>query len=139
MNYKKLIKKIKKFVRKASYPPSYNLSKWEEKSFNCYIYALDLCANINLDGYCIAPGFFSRGQENDYDGTEENTIKYFKDDCEVLNLNVLETAIDEKIAKKEYKIALYVSKNGDDFHFVRQDSNGKGYKYIGVYRVSKKG
>lgn len=116
---------------------------------------------MNLSGRDIWPGFICKGKENDYRDTKDCVVTYFKEDCKVLGLQVLPTTVKEKIGANEYKIAVYV-KEGDDFHFARQDSNGKwsekdgwngnirnideedvdeydeGYEFIGVFKVSKK-
>lgn len=126
MGYKKLKKKIERCIDKTSFPPKYDPKKWEKKSFNCYLYALDACADFRKEWYeCrIEPGFLSRAEKNEYLYIKERTLQYFIEDCEELNLNISETTLDEKINKNEYKIAVYVE-NHRDYHFVRQDSDGK--------------
>lgn len=160
MRYKEFIDLIKKNVRSATIPPHYNPNEWNEKEFNCYAYALGICMNFD-DFDRIVPGFLSRGILNDYNDTKEETIQYFKYDCEILGYKVTETTLDEKIGKNGYKIAAYVSEYRD-FHFVRQDSNGNWsekrgwggkieirkeedivknsdkYEFIGIFIVSKK-
>lgn len=166
--YKVLKRELKKCISKNNYPPQYSPQKWNNKKFNCYLYALDLCMDFQPyldDGRIVPgiPGFLSRAENNDYREIKEKTLQYFIEDCEILNLNISETTLDEKINKNEYKIAVYVEEY-DDFHFVRQDSNGKWsekagwggdirqvkkedivsdsyknrYKFIGMFKVSKK-
>ena len=155
----KFIKQVKQVVSNQPIPPEYNPVEWNGKRFNCYAYAMRIC--MNLSGYRICPGFISRGADNNYEATEESVLKLFMEDCECLGLKVLPTTISAIIRKNEYKIAIYV-KEGDDFHFVRRDRNGKwsekdgwgnginllkkkeiikehdGYKFIGIFRVSRK-
>lgn len=165
MVYKILNKEIESCVKKTHFPPKYNKRKWKSKNFNCYMYALNACMDFRKyynEGCHIAPGFLSRGIENDFENTEEKILQYFIEDCKVLNLNIAETLLEEKIAKNEYKIAVYVWED-IDYHFVRQDSNGnwsekqgwsgkikivkesdirkkflREYRYIGMFKVSKK-
>lgn len=164
MGYKKLKKKIEKCIDKTSFPPKYEPKKWEKKSYNCYLYALDACADFRKEysKYWIAPGFLSRGKKNDYRDTKKKVLQYFIEDCKILKLNVSKTSLEEKIAEDEYKIAVYVWKD-EDYHFVRQDSNGnwsekqgwggeietvneseirkrqlREYRYIGMFKISKK-
>lgn len=161
MTHKEFIKQIKETVKKQAIPPHYNPYEWELKRFNCYAYALRICMSFSQRFYLIAPGFIRRGEKNDYNFTKERTLDYFKDDCEALGLQVFPTKLEEQIGEKEYKIAVYLDE-GRDFHFARQDSNGEwshkdgwfkkiesidkeditknsdGYKFIGIFRVSKK-
>lgn len=157
--YEEFINQVKELVSKQPIPPHYNLDEWTGKSFNCYAYAMRIC--MDLFAYDINPGFISRGKSNDYRCTEEYTLKYFKEDCKALGLQLLPTDLEEEINENEYKIAVYV-KPGMDFHFARQDSNGEwsekngwrkpievlktddvtknenGYEFIGMFKVSKK-
>jgi len=159
--YEEFVDQIKKTIQKQPIPPNYAPDEWEDKNFNCYLYALRACMNFDYYGFWIAPGFISRKLENDYKNTKKFTLEYFKEDCEALGLQVLPTKVENPIGANEYKIAVYV-KYGRDYHFARQDSNGKwsekdgwnkeieilkeedvtknqkGYNFIGVFRVSKK-
>lgn len=165
MDYKKLKEKIERCIEETVFPPKYDPKKWEKKMFNCYLYALDACTDFREEYYeCLfVPGFLSRGEKNDYRHTKEKVLKYFIEDCKILKLNVSKTSLKEKTAEDEYKIAVYVWKD-EDYHFVRQDSNGnwsekqgwngeietvkesdirrKGrlgeYRYIGMFKISKK-
>lgn len=159
--YEEFINQVKEIVGKQPIPPHYNLDEWTGKSFNCYAYAMRIC--MDLDDYDdIIPGFISRGKANDYCDTKECILKYFKEDCEALGLQLFPTDLEEKINENEYKIAVYVN-TGYDFHFARQNSNGiwsekdgwRGpiqvlktddvtktedrYEFIGMFKVSKKG
>ncbi len=157
--YEGFINQVKEVVGKQPIPPHYNLGEWTGKSFNCYAYAMRIC--MDLDDYDISPGFISRGKENDYRNTKIYTLEYFKEDCEILGLQLFPTELEEEIGENEYKIAVYVEE-GLDFHFTRQDSNGNwsekvgwwreietlkaedvmknenGYEFIGMFKVSKK-
>lgn len=139
-------------------PPSFNPEEWNEKTFNCYAYALDICANVVHR--LINPGFLSRGQKNICEDTKECVIGHFLEDCIFLNLKAKKTTFDEPISSNEYKIAFYLKNNG--YHCARQDDDGgwsekegwcgdierlnkedicetlHGYKLIGVFRVSRK-
>ena len=153
------IEQVKEVVSKQPIKPKYNPNDWKDKHFNCYAYAMRIC--MNLSGYRICPGFISRGTNDDYEPTKESVLRLFMEDCECLGLKVLPTTISAIIRRNEYKIAVYVKK-GYDFHFVRQNRNGKwsekdgwwngisllkkkeivkdhdGYKFIGIFRVSRK-
>jgi len=153
------INEVKEVISNQPIAPDYNPSEWEGKRFNCYAYAMRIC--MDLSGYNIWPGFISMGQENDLEDTKESVLEHFMEDCKCLGLKVSSTTISAKIQKNEYKIAVYVDE-GEDFHFARQDSNGKwsekngwgkvieildekdvpkdenGYKFIGIFKVSKK-
>lgn len=163
--YKILSEHIKRCLKTVNYPPRYSPKKWAKKEFNCYMYALDICMDFSRYRHkCrIAPGFLSRGKENDYTDNKEDTLQYFMEDCKVLNLNISETTMNEKIKKNEYKVAVYVEENWD-YHFIRQDSNGNWsekdgwegdirivnkkkickkkyddrYSFIGMFKISKK-
>lgn len=162
MTHQEFINEVKKTIKNQPIPPHYNPKEWKNKNFNCYIYALRACMDFESPlRFWIAPGFISRGENNDYRDTISYTLNYFKEDCEALGLKVLPSTLEEKIGKNEYKIAVYV-KEGKDYHFVRQDSNGfwsekrgwykkieireeqevvsnkYGYKFIIIYKVSKK-
>ena len=162
MTHQEFINEVKKTIKNQPIPPHYNPKEWTNKNFNCYIYALRACMDFESPlRFWIAPGFISRGENNDYRDTISYTLNYFKEDCEALGLKVLPSTLEEKIGKNEYKIAVYV-KEGKDYHFVRQDSNGiwsekrgwykkieireeqevvsnkYGYKFIIIYKVSKK-
>lgn len=157
--YEEFVNQVKKTILSQPIPPRYKPREWRGKKFNCYAYAIQAC--MNLSGRDIWPGFIFNGKENDYQDTKDCVLDYFKKDCEALGLQAFPTTIKEKISKTEYKIAVYI-KEGDDFHFARQDSNGKwsekdgwtgrirkideeyvdenieGYEFIGVFRLSKK-
>lgn len=158
--YQEFINQVKDVVSNADIPPHYDPDEWKGKSFNCYAYALRICLDLGRWSTRIRPGFVSRGEKNHYENTEECLLKHFQEDCEALGLELSQTSIDESIGDNEYKIAVYIAY--DDFHFVRQDSNGqwsqkrgwyraihtlkeeevprtmRKYRYLGVFKVSKK-
>lgn len=158
--HEEFINQVKEVVGNQPIPPIYNPEEWEGKSFNCYAYAMRIFMNLMYVGYSIEPGFISRGKANGCRYTKKYILDYFKKDCEALGLQVLPTNLEED-NENEYKIAVYV-KPGRDFHFARQDSNGNwsekngwwdkiktlkpedvtktydGYKFIGMFKVSKK-
>lgn len=158
MIQEKFIPWIKEAMNHQAIPPSYNPNEWADKKFNCYAYALRLC--IDLDNLQIAPGLISKEKRSKYRFTKKYIVQCFMDDCETLGLQAFLSNIQEQISPNEYKIAIYVKKG--DIHFTRQDSNGgwsekdgwsgniemiepenitktrKGYKFVGVFRVSKK-
>ena len=159
---KKITRKFLCFVKNVSasreFPPSFNPDEWNGKTFNCYAYCLDICANVVQ--HLINPGFLSRRHRNVCEDTKECIISHFLEDCLVLKLKVIKTTFDEPISDKAYKIAFYL--NDDGYHCARQDSDGgwsekegwcgkirrlnkediretlHGYKFIGVFRVSRK-
>lgn len=159
--YEQFINRVKEAVHNQPIPPHYNPDEWKRKSFNCYLYAMRACMNFRGYERFIVPGFISRGQKNDYRDIEEITLQYFIEDCESLGLQAFPSEVDEPIGTTEYKIAVYV-KTGSDFHFARQDSDGKwsekngwrkgieilkeeevdkdqgNYIFIGIFKVSKK-
>lgn len=159
LEHEEFINRVKEVVGNQPIPPNYNPDEWKGKKFNCYAYAMRIC--MDLDAYNIIPGFISRGKANDYRDTKEYTLKYFKEDCKALELQLFPTDLEEEINENEYKIAVYVNPDYD-FHFARQDSNGEwsekngwrnpiktlkpedvtetedGYEFIGMFRVSKK-
>lgn len=162
MTHQDFIKQVKDSIENQPIPPHYNPKEWKGKNFNCYLYALRACMDFETPlRFWIAPGFISRGENNDYRDTVACTLNYFKADCEELGLQVSPSTLEEKTGENEYKIAIYVNK-GKDYHFVRQDCNGKwsekrgwyksieirkkedviknkdGYIFIGIYKVSKK-
>ena len=154
------IGEVKKVVKNQPIPPRYKPDEWKGKRFNCYAYAMRIC--MNLSGFNVRPGFIC--EKKDYKITEKCTLKYFLEDCEALGLQANPTTLEEPLSQNEYKIAVYVRemKYNSDFHFARQDDNGKwsekngwnkeittlseeklmknenGYKLIGVFKVSKK-
>ena len=159
--HKEFVNQIKETLHTQKIPPCFNIKEWRRKNFNCYAYAMRICLDLSEHDY-IWPGFISKGElENDYTDTKECVVQYFIDDCESLGLQVHPTTIAERIGPKEYKIAVYI-KEGVDFHFVRQDIDGRwsekngwkegikivrqkdiikcrnGYEIVGVFRVSKK-
>ena len=160
--YEEFINQVKKTIQEQPIPPKYNPDEWEDKKFNCYLYAMRACMNFNFFGYKIAPGFISE-QIVEYkpNFNKEYVLRNLKKDCEILGLNIVPSKIDEPIGTNEYKIAVYVFE-GRDYHFARQDSNGKWsekdgwrkeielleddevakdqgkYKFIGIFRISKK-
>ena len=117
------INQVKEVISNQPIPPQYDPTKWEEKRFNCYAYAMRICMDLSQYYNCTWPGFISEGAKNNYKDTKKSLLKHFKKDCESLGLKVLPTTISEEIQKNEYKIAVYLYK-GRDFHFARQDSNG---------------
>lgn len=159
--YEKFIRQIKKNVKKQPLPPDYNPEDWADKSFNCYLYVLRACLDVRIYDNYIVPGFLSRGQVNDYRNLKSCLLEYFMEDLEELGLNAVKTTVESKVVPESYKIAVYV-KEKRDFHFARQDSNGKwsqkpgwiknielldsndvsknidGYQFLGVFRISKK-
>lgn len=160
--YEEFIKHVKKAIQEQPIPPKYNPDEWEDKNFNCYLYAMRACMNFDFFGYKIAPGFISEQiVESKPKFDKEYVLLHLKKDCEILGLNIVPSKIDEPIGANEYKIAVYVFE-GRDYHFARQDSNGKWsekdgwrkeievleddevakdqgqYKFIGIFRVSKK-
>ena len=124
---KELIRICKEASEIASIPPQFNLDEWKGKEFNCYAYALRIC--VDLGAYYkreIVPGFLSIGKNEYYRDGPEAIVKLFKQDCEILNLKVSETSLNEPLNENEYKVAVYACVCGSyrDFHFIRQDSNG---------------
>jgi len=155
--YEEFIQQVKDTISIQPIPPQYNPSEWRAKRFNCYAYALQAC--MNLTRYDIVPGFIAG--YSDYIPTKECTLQYFKEDCEALGLEVVTSDLKEQVSANEYKIAVYLNE-GRDFHFIRQDSDGKwshkvgwkgdieyldqadlvkdqdGCKFIKIFKVSKK-
>lgn len=124
---KELIKICKNAAEIASIPPKFNPDEWKGKEFNCYAYALRIC--VDFKSYYnreIVPGFLSIGKNESYRDGPEAIVKLFKQDCQVLNLQVTETNLNEPTNENEYKVAVYacICRNYRDFHFIRQDSNG---------------
>ena len=161
MTYQDFITRAKNIVNNQPIPPLYNPDDYDSLYFNCYAYALQLC--MDCKDWYISPGFMSKQITSRYDipYTKKYILESFKEDCELLGLQVFSSTILEPIRSDEYKIAIYIIENYG-FHFARLDSNGKwsekpgwlrenkirivesvtenknGYKFIGVFRVSKK-
>lgn len=159
MTYEDFINRAKKVINNQPIPPQYNPDDYKDLSFNCYAYVLQLC--LDCKDYYISPGFMSKQITGRYDipFTEEYILTSFKEDCELLGLQALQSTIAEPIRSDEYKIAVYIIEDFG-FHFARLDSNGNwsekpgwlkeikivesvtenefGYKFIEVFRVSKK-
>ena len=157
--HEEFVEQLKNTILAQPFPPRYNPRKWKKKRFNCYAYVMQAC--MNLSGHDIWPGFISKGDQNNYTDTKECVVASFKEDFEVLGLNVFPTTLKEKIEKNAYKIVVYVNE-GEDFHFARQDKDGQwsekdgwtgkirkvseenidefeeGYEFVGVFKVSKK-
>lgn len=159
------INHVKLLSSKSTIPPIYNADEWHG-SFNCYMYALNICSDFI--GYRTNPGFLVEEIKQEYakkegllDYNKKNLISLFKEDCNELKLKVIETTLNEKVESNEYKIAIYLNSTGG-YHFIRQDSNGMwsekngwwgkieilkgedidksihGFSFIGVYKVSRK-
>ncbi len=167
ITYEEFVEEVKNFISNQKNPPKYNPENWKNKSFNCYLYVLQACMDFSVYEeylHMIVPGFLSRNkiENKTYKDTENCVIERFEDDLKALGFQAVPTTLEERISKKEYKIAVYVKENFD-YHFARQDSNGKwsekdgwdngikiirnfnnitktinGYKYIAMYKVSKK-
>ena len=159
MTYQDFINRAKEIINNQPIPPLYNPDDYNNLSFNCYAYALQLC--MDCKNYYISPGFMSKQINSRYDipYTKEYIVDSFKKDCALLDLQVFPSTVLEPLRSDEYKIAIYFIENFG-FHFARLDSNGKwsekpgwlekirvvksvtqnkdGYKFIGVFRVSKK-
>lgn len=164
--HEEIIKCIKEVVDSQPIPPHYNPNEWKGKNFNCYAYAMRICIDFCEDELkkMVIPGFLSK---TNYQCTKRSIIKCFKNDCKVLGLKVNSSSISKPIKQNEYKIAVYIKEGAfykrGDFHFARQDSNGKWtekdgwwddeisflkeqdvtkeinrYKCIGIFKVSKK-
>ena len=163
--HKDFMRHLKTTIKRQPIPPKFNPKDWKEKRFNCYAYAMRACMDFrNIpDNMFPRPGFISKGELSDhYSLTSKYILKYFKKDCKALGLRALRTTLTEKLSENEYKIAVYCSEC-DDFHFIRQDSNGKwsekdgwnkpinivhekeiekdhyNYKFLGIFKVSKAG
>ena len=123
---KELIKICKNAAEIASIPPQFNPEEWAGKEFNCYAYALRICVDFRAYYGEIVPGFLTIGKNESYRDGPEAIVKLFKQDCQVLNLQVTETNLNEPINENEYRVAVYacICRNYRDFHFIRQDSNG---------------
>ena len=157
----KFIKKVKRKVRRQKFPAIYNPKSWNGKYYNCYLYALRARTNVKNMEWYVVPGFISNGRVN-YLMTTENLVKHFMEDLSELGLKAVKTSARSRPRPNSYKIAIYVNEVKKDFHFARQDSNGQWsekmgwkngihlldvndvsknigeYKFVGVFRVSKK-
>ena len=105
-------------------PDKWNLTEKEHSLTNCYSYAFN---NIIRDGdrkEKLQPGELSSGKFKNY--TCESIIEKVKEDYALLGIRKLKN-MEEEIECTNYRIALVIDNKGDnlDYHFYRQDSNGK--------------
>ena len=83
------INHVKLLSSQSTIPPTYNPDECHG-SFNCYMYALNICSDFI--GYRTNPGFLQENEEYiKNEGiliyNQENLIKFFKDDCKELKRN----------------------------------------------------
>ena len=112
----------------GDYPPTFSVDYSPFR--NCYAHALN-CQYEDRDFSTYTPGliyanyngsdFFDNG---DYFFDYDLFIKLIKRDCSALSITASSFSFDSKLREGSCKIALSYSKADNDFHFLRQNSDG---------------
>lgn len=112
----------------GDYPPTFSADSSPFR--NCYAHALN-CMYEDRDFSIFTPGCIwaeSNGNDIFHDGVyffdPDLFIKSVKRDCSVLSIVASACSFDSKLRENSCKIALSYSKVDNDFHFLRQNSNG---------------
>lgn len=125
-----------KYLSDVNFPTKYQPRKWNKLKMytNCYAYVLNLQVGDYGTQNKYYPGFFA-GMDPFYeDGYEEQKLLMrFMSDLHSLGLQVKKCSRTSETNGEVQKICFMYKK--DDFHFLRQDSNGFwshkiGWKYI---------
>lgn len=122
---------IKLLILISSNNPSFNDDVKKYINGNCYSYALDIfnpegISNVILQ-LGLNVGYLSRNLV--YNGTKEKYLYGLAKDFEELNIDSYEISSDLPNEHGGYKIAFYLSFN--DFHFLRQNSDGSWSHKVG--------
>lgn len=119
---------IRETIRKNRYPLP--IQKEDAKlDGNCYAYAIgskyeEDPENNNGDEYIYNLGNMSNFKHEPT--SIEEAEKMFLADMKVLGISARKSYLKEKIENGEWKIAFFLKNDDDyDFHFVRQDKDGK--------------
>ena len=129
---------IKLLLLVSSNNPSFNDDAKRYVNGNCYSYALDI---FNPEGISnvimqlgLNIGYLSKNLV--FKGTPEKYLYGLAKDFEELNIDSYETSVDLPNCHNGYKIAFYLSFN--DFHFLRQNSDGSWSHKVGyLNRIDK--
>lgn len=114
----------------GTYPPNFCVDYSPYR--NCYAHALN-CMFEDRDYSVYSPGIISSifndsdcffSNDLDMYFREDLFIKLIKRDCLALSINAFTCNYDSKPYENAYKIALTYSHVGNDFHFIRQNSDG---------------
>ena len=118
---------VKKLI--GDYPPTFSTDYSPYR--NCYAHALN-CNYEDRDYSIYTPGAiyaeFNGNEIFEGDGKYffdyDLFIKLIKRDCSVLSITASACTFDSTLREKSCKIALTYSKADNDFHFLRQNSDG---------------
>lgn len=114
----------------GNYPPDFKVDYSPYR--NCYAHALN-CMYEDRELSVYSPGlitavfndsdcFFSSDTKTFFDA--DLYIKLIKRDCLSLGINAISCNYDSILHENAYRIALTYSRTGNDFHFLRQNSDG---------------
>lgn len=120
------IELIKQLI--GDYPPTFSVDYSPFR--NCYAHALN-CNYEDRDFSIYTPGLIYANSigsdffdEGDYFFDYDLFIKLIKRDCSALSITASSCSFDSKLRDGSCKIALTYSKVDNDFHFLRQNSDG---------------
>lgn len=122
---------------------SYNPTYWNDDAnvyrSNCYGYALNLIATNTSDpyaGWLFQPGYKAGKEYTEL--TEDAIIDAVEADMEVFGRTIRSSSYSEKPGENEYKIALVIAPDDDDYHWYRQDSSGYWSHKPGLTDITNK-
>ena len=135
---------------KLKWEPSFwnELPKKTIKSTNCYSYAMNQINKGNKYDGKVQPGTCPRTKElnklvinkdNKYKETTcDEIIKKVKEDYQWASIT--KCKLKDKLPCNRYRIALVIDNDGEhiDYHFYRQDNNGKWSHKLGVNPITNK-
>lgn len=98
---------------------------------NCYTYAMGWYYNKNTEEifpkHGVSPGEL-KGKEIDFTKSEEEIgqqiIQYTQEDLQDYGRTIMELSSDNKLRNNCYRVALFLSKELEDYHWYRQTENG---------------
>lgn len=140
MKKKEKIQLICKSIKENRYPLKISKKDTYLKG-NCYAYAIG-SKYEESDTYYDREYIYNLGSISNLPdpATSKEAENAFIADMKVLDISVRESYLKEKVKKGEWKIALFFEEDNNfhDFHFIRQDEDGKWSEKEGINGKVKK-
>ena len=133
MTREEKIKNIKESVHSPLKVSEYNSTNVRNNT-NCYSHAIGATFPY-LDLYRIGAICGKKSIDEKYFDTQEIENLLFAD-CEILDLQIKKSSMEEELPENYYKIALFVAINNEkiiwDYHFIRNDKGEWTEKRKGI-------
>ena len=134
---------LKLYTMLSTNSPTFEGDLYNYNRTNCYCYALGikfpwlfnkLYKEKTKTEFPHNVGFISGNEFND---NPQNILEYLFEDLEELKIKFYESKPNASIKHNGYKIALFISHDYEDFHFIRENTNGLWSEKAGYSDIIK--